>query len=274
MGGRSAGSGEYALARSPQEAQRLQVQARLYSAHSEYLLRRSGIEPGMRVLDVGCGAGDVSLLTAGLVGPEGSVVGVDIDAELVALATDRAARSGQRNITFQQGDAGALTFPERFDAVVGRFVLMHLPEPVQVLRSLARLAQPGGLVTFLEGTYTRARTVPSTPLMELGVDLMSRTLVAAGGDPDFGETLATCFLDAGLNAPGMAACTAVETDPDFAAAYTAASVRSMLPVAVALGVTTEETVGIDTYEQRLHEEAVAARATFFLPQVVGAWARC
>ncbi|MER5438472.1 methyltransferase domain-containing protein [Streptomyces sp. NPDC002790] len=261
------------MARSPQEAQRLQVQAQLFSAHTEYLLRRAGIEPGMRVLDVGCGPGDVSLMTARLVGPEGSVLGVDIDAELVALAEERAVRAGVRNLAFQQGDVGSLTLPGGFDAVVGRFLLTHLSQPAKVLRSVVRQVRPGGLVTFLEGAYSRARTVPSTPLMERGVDWMARTLVAAGGDPDFGESLATCFLDAGLRAPGMAACTAVETDPNVAAAYTAASVRSMLPAAVAFGVTTEEAVGIDTYEERLREEAVAARATFFLPQVIGAWSR-
>lgn len=67
----------YLLGHSPTETDRLVLQARLYDPITEQALRTAGLRPGMRVLDVGCGAGDVTFLAARIVGPTGSVTGVD-----------------------------------------------------------------------------------------------------------------------------------------------------------------------------------------------------
>jgi predicted RNA methylase len=67
--------------------------------------RAPGLEPGMRVLEVGSGAGDVALLAAELVGPEGEVVGVEVDGAALKVARGRAQSLGLRNVSFVQGDA-------------------------------------------------------------------------------------------------------------------------------------------------------------------------
>ncbi len=90
----------------------------------------------MHVLDVGCGAGDVSFLCARLVGTEGRVVGIDRSPESIALATQRAQAAGLENVTFVAGDVAPVTIDWRFDAIVGRLVLMYFADPAALLRSL------------------------------------------------------------------------------------------------------------------------------------------
>lgn len=94
----------YVLNRTSAETARLQVQAGVLAPHSAHLFRLAGITPGMRVLDLGSGAGDVSMLLADLVGPTGSVLGVDIDPAVVELSRDRAAAAGLNNVSFLDTD--------------------------------------------------------------------------------------------------------------------------------------------------------------------------
>ena len=91
--------------------------------------------PGTSVLDVGCGVGDVSFLTVSLVGP--TVRSSAWTArEPVAVATSRAAAAGLRNVRFIASDIAELTLPQPVDFVVGRLVLMYLPDPTDVVRHL------------------------------------------------------------------------------------------------------------------------------------------
>src|SRR3982751_270389 len=91
----------YVLGHSDAELERLMVQSRLLGNLTEQILRQAGLQPGMRVLDLGCGPGDVSFLAASIVGPSGSVRGVDRSHEPIALARERAARAGLTNVTFE-----------------------------------------------------------------------------------------------------------------------------------------------------------------------------
>ena len=263
----------YVLARTPEEAERLQIQGMFFNQNSEYLLRRAGIEPGMRVLDVGCGAGDLSLLAAGLVGPEGSVLGVDLDDGLVRLSARRAEAAGLRNVRFEQRDLTDLTLPEPVDAVVGRLVLMHLPDPAKALGHLRGLVRPGGVVTFQEPVTSGVRTEPATPLMTRAIDLIIRSLNTVGIDMDYGASLSRVHREAGLPVDGMAAATAVSVDAKAAAEFVVVTLRTALPFGLSAGLATAEDVALDTYADRLAAEAADADATFFLPQLVGAWAR-
>src|SRR5215467_832437 len=82
----------YILGHSDAEIRRLQTQAAILQPITERLLRCAGIQPGMRVLDLGSGAGDVAMLAAELVGPSGSVVGIDRNPQVLSIATQRATR--------------------------------------------------------------------------------------------------------------------------------------------------------------------------------------
>jgi ubiquinone/menaquinone biosynthesis C-methylase UbiE len=90
----------------------------------------------MKVLDVGSGAGDMALLLADLVGPLGSVVGVEINPTILDTARARVSSVGWTNVTFLAGDVRGIDLDDGLDAVVGRWILMYLPDPVNVIHQL------------------------------------------------------------------------------------------------------------------------------------------
>jgi len=89
---------QYLLGATPAETQRLQTQGRLFAESPARLLRLAGIQPGMRALDIGCGAGDVTMQIASIVGESGHVTGVDADADVLAVARERAQDAGLRAV--------------------------------------------------------------------------------------------------------------------------------------------------------------------------------
>src|SRR5438093_3781437 len=108
------------MGRSEDETRRLEDRARFFEPLTRRLFEDAGIGDGMRVLDMGCGAGDVSLLVAELVGSSGSVVGVDLNPDVVAFASARANARGLQNVEFVRGDIRGVELDSHFDAVVGR----------------------------------------------------------------------------------------------------------------------------------------------------------
>src|SRR5205823_4764636 len=127
----------------------------------------AGIARGMAVLDVGSGAGDSALVAAELVGPEGRVVGVEINPANLTVACERARAAGLENVTFIEGDLRAdLPLEGPFDALIGRLILIHLPDRVEVLRSLGRLLRPGGLIAFQETDTSVSYSDPPLPLAD------------------------------------------------------------------------------------------------------------
>jgi ubiquinone/menaquinone biosynthesis C-methylase UbiE len=105
---------EYILGHSDREIRRLMHQAAILRPITERLLRSAGIGRGMRVLDLGCGAGDVSMLAAKLVGRSGSVVGIDRSPEAIAFATERVQSAGLRHIDFEEVSVEAFAYAEPF----------------------------------------------------------------------------------------------------------------------------------------------------------------
>jgi ubiquinone/menaquinone biosynthesis C-methylase UbiE len=108
------------------------------------VLRRSGIERGMRVLDLGCRSGDASLLIAEMVGPSGLLVGVDGSAEAIDEAEKRATIAGRCYWTrFVRADPDTFVPHERFDAVVVRVILLRQDEPTNFARLSACVRRDG-----------------------------------------------------------------------------------------------------------------------------------
>src|SRR5712692_10083196 len=128
---------EYSLGHSVAEQERLQRQAGYLRGITESIWRTAGIIPGLRVLDVGCGVGDTTFLAADLVGPGGFIVGVDRSADALATARHRAETDGPTNVHFVEGELGApIPGHGPFDAVVGRYILVHQQDVAATLRSL------------------------------------------------------------------------------------------------------------------------------------------
>src|SRR6185436_5750570 len=109
----------YVCGHSSRELSRLQLQGAFFEPITRRVFEAAGIARGMRVLDIGCGAGDVSLLAADLVGPEGLVVGIDRASAAIEVACARAESAARRNVEFRQHDVESLPDGAAFDAVVG-----------------------------------------------------------------------------------------------------------------------------------------------------------
>jgi SAM-dependent methyltransferase len=228
----------------------------------------------MSVLDVGCGPGDVSFLAARLVGPTGTVLGVDRSAEAVAVAERRARDAGLGNVSFAVQEVAELTVTGPVDALVGRLVLMYLDDPAAVLGRLLEAVRPGGAVAFQEMDMGAVTCEPDCPLVTASGDRIRQTFARAGLDDRTGLKLARIYRDAGLPAPETLQGARVESGPDSPVyAYVAQTTRTLLPLMERTGVATATEVEVDTLAARLREQVVAADATVVPPPLIGAWTR-
>ena len=270
----------YALGRSAAETRRLILQHQIYGPITTGVLSAAGITRGMRVLDLGSGAGDVALTVAQLVGPEGRVVGIDANEEILDTARSRVAAAGWTNIELRRGDISRLDLDldGPFDAVVGRWILMYLEDPADVIRRATRLLRPGGIVAFVESADLTApvRTHPPMPAHGDVVRWMTPPADAPMPPitPDMGMRLHRTFVDAGLPTPQLrqeAPIGGGATWPGYT--FVAETVRSLLPMLVRLGSVTAAEADVDSLAGRLRAEAIAAGGVQVLPTVVGAWSR-
>jgi hypothetical protein len=276
MSERPTGSADgYALGRSEAETRRLIVQHQLYGPFTRQFLTSAGVTSGMKVLDVGSGAGDVALLVAELVGPQGQVVGVDTNAEILVVARARVEAVGWANVAFRAGDVMGLELDTDFDAVVGRWVLQYTPDPAALLRRARGWRRPGGIVAFQEIDLSiPPRAWPAGPLHEQVVGWTTPPPGAPGPDPQMGLKLFSTFLGAGLPAPQLRHDVPMGGGPGWPGyAYVADTVRSLLPFLERVGMVRADEIGIDTLEDRLRAEVVGQDGVQLLPAIVGAWAR-
>ncbi|OBK59765.1 methylase [Mycobacterium colombiense] len=263
----------YVLGHADVEVQRLLLQGRLYDAYTEHALRLAGLRPGMRVLDIGSGPGDVSFIAARLVGPTGTVLGVDAAPAMVELARARAAEKGLSTVHFMQSAVDSIALDEPVDAVVGRLILMHLPDPAATLRHLSSFVRLGGVVAFSENDITGAHGVPDTPLFRRVTGGIVRAFEAMGLSPRFGTTLHTIFADAGLGAPRLTLGTPIGTAADTdILAYLAEVWRLVSPIAEQGGFAIDELADIDGFVPRFREQALAVNALIAMPPIITAWA--
>ena len=163
----------------------------------------AGIRAGMRVLDLGCGAGDVAFVAADLVGPEGYVIGVDRSPEALGRARRRAEQRGLTQVEFVEGDIHDPAPGGPFDAIVGRLILMYVPDPAAVLRRQATVLRAGGLVVPIEFDIPAARALPATPLVSQALAWVVEAFAKGGIQPALGTRLWAILREAGLRPLGM-----------------------------------------------------------------------
>ena len=272
----SNGDRAYTMGRSKEETERLIQQSGLYEDITRRLLADAGLFTGMKVLDIGSGAGDVAFAAVELVGSEGEVLGVDMNPEILETARARAEAAGLANVQFMAGDTQTLDLPNDFDALIGRLVLMYLPDPVATLKQLATHLRPGGIVAFQEVEFSTYSSIarPETPMMnqlaEWGVEVFRRS----GANVGMGLDLYGTFVDAGLPEPSLQYAAPVG-GPETRIGYQfiANAFRSILPLLEALGVATAEEVNLETLAQRLRAEVVASKRPLILPPHITAWAQ-
>lgn len=264
----------YVLGHSSEEHRRLILQSRFAGELTEFVFARAGLAPGMSVLDVGCGAGDVSFLAAAFVGPSGNVLGVDQSPDSVALARERAKSAGLSNVRFEVGVLENLQQSGPFDALVGRLILLYLKDPSTVLQKLSELVRPGGLIVFHEMEIATGRSVPDVPLYTRCGGWIVEAFKRAGVETSMGSRLYSIYKQAGLGEPQMISGGRVEGSPQSEIyEWLAQTVRSLLPMIEKTGVATKDEVGIDTLADRLRAEVTGQGAVVHSPIFVGAWAR-
>jgi SAM-dependent methyltransferase len=117
--------------------------------HGDEGLRLIAPRPGERALDVGCGFGDTAQQLAELVGPGGSVLGVDASPRFIETARAEAEQAGLRNVRFEVADVEANTFEERFDLAFSRMGTMFFANPVAALRNIRKALVPGGRLAMV-----------------------------------------------------------------------------------------------------------------------------
>jgi SAM-dependent methyltransferase len=264
----------YALGHTAEAFQRLLVQGQLFNPFTRRLLEEADLRAGMQVLDVGCGAGDVSLLAAELVGEHGSVMGVDSNVSVLHIAQDRAQAAGLRQVSFLAGNIGELALSQEFDAIVGRLILMHVPEPAALLRQLSTRLRPGGVLAFQEHDIPSQSdaTLPASPLWEQAVTWCTQAFQRAGVESRMGMKLSSTFLAAGLPAPQLRYEAAIGAGPGWAGYEVLAGVvRELLPLLLRFGIATAEDIRIETLAARLREEVASTGGVARLPALVSAW---
>jgi SAM-dependent methyltransferase len=265
---------EYVLGRSELESQRLVKQAGFLRQSTERVFQKAGITAGMRVLDLGCGVGDVSFLVAELVGPAGSVVGIDLDPGVLAVARQRAAESRLTRVTFEERAVDRFTATEPFDAVVGRFVLMYQADPVATLTHVFSLLRTGGLLVVQEPDFgVGVVTWPAVELWQRVNNWVGETFRRGGVHHDIGGKLYHLFRRAGL--PGPALIEHVSAGGGVAMRpfcdNSTELIRSLLPKMEQFGIATAEEVQVDTLADRLERETCAAECQITYVPLVAAW---
>ncbi len=263
---------EYVLGSDPAEIARLDQQATAIAGASDALLRAAGIGPGMRVLDLGTGLGHVAAQVAELVGPGGSVVGVDREAPSLAVAEQRRVAE---NVRFVEADVRTVRFDEPFDAVVCRLLLFHLPDAVDVVRHHCGASlRPGGRLVAMDYDLGGLRSEPPLPLFAQMRDRVEAAFRAAGADPRVGARLVPILREAGYaEVSGFGIQAYFPPSDGLGPAMLAGVVRSLHDTMVRHGIATEEEIGLDTLVDRLQREVDAVSAVVLPPTVVGAWGR-
>jgi len=263
----------YLLGSTNTEHQRLIRQAAILDPITERLLRDAGVGPGQRVLDVGSGLGDISMLAARLVGPSGEVIAVDNDASIIAKAKDRVVKAGFQNVSFIESDVGGIPRGELFDAIVGRLILQFLPDPGAVVKSLVSLLRPGGVLAIQDACWGPFLQLSGgLPIRSKCATLMHQAFQSSGASTDMELVLYRTFQGAGLPPPTMRIEVAVGGDPGLTQ-WIYDLFCSLLPRMRQHNLRVDDVGDTTTLRERLDAELASTNRFGATIGLVGAWSR-
>jgi SAM-dependent methyltransferase len=264
----------YLLGHTDREMERLKLQAACLEGLTRRLIRECGIEAGMVVADFGSGAGDVAMLVAEAVGQCGKVIGVEAEPRAVEMAKARALAAGLSQVTFEVGTDGDLVRLGPFDAVIGRCVLIHQPDPVATLRRVAAAVRRGGVVAFMEpAAHVDTITLPEVELIRAFSDSLAKFIRAALPSPDIAGRIIPCFIDAGLPMPKVLWESIVPSSDLQFLRLGVLTYETFLPLMQRFGTVDARVGDPATLYDRLFNAAVAARAQSVMMPYASAWAR-
>jgi ubiquinone/menaquinone biosynthesis C-methylase UbiE len=267
--------GEYVMGHSPLEYERLEIQARVMQPLTESMFRNAGISPGMRVLDIGSGVGDVAFLARDFVGELGEVIGVDSDPGCIEVAKRRAAQSGFTNVRFAVTDFRQFS-PERpFDAVVGRLILMYQGDRVAAIRHCLSLLKPGGLLALQDVLLESRATLsfPEIPLYHAYTHWCAEALRRGGAHVRNGIDLPRLFEEAGVAVNGTAwGQVSADKRDELFFRYLDRFIQPFIPKIVEFGIATEVEMQAATIAERIRTDVATHNGLLVWYPIVATWA--
>jgi ubiquinone/menaquinone biosynthesis C-methylase UbiE len=190
---------QYFLGHTSAEQERLQQQAAELAGESAWLFDQIGLSPGSRAVEIGCGPQGCLKLLSERVGPEGSVVGVELSDDAVTLARCFLADRGIGNVELRQADARATGLPRQsFDLATARLVLVNVPEPEEIVAEMVALVRPGGIVALHEADWVAHVCDPPLPAWNRLMRALEAYAEANGIDMFIGRRVVRMLETAGL----------------------------------------------------------------------------
>jgi ubiquinone/menaquinone biosynthesis C-methylase UbiE len=238
---------------------------------TQRLLIDGGIKKGMRVLDVGCGTGDLSVMASEIAGDSGEVIGIDISGNALTAARNAIEEKGISNVKFVQADITELPEPENigtFDAIIGRRVLMYLHNAAQSINRLLTYLTANGRLIFQESDcMASSLCTQSMPLHTEVQAWIWDTVAREGGNVHIGRQLYSIMRSAKLKILQLRAEAILHT-------YESGSdlgwvAKMMAPRMISCGVVTAEEMDADTLEDRLQLESRDSGTPFIRDMAFG-----
>jgi ubiquinone/menaquinone biosynthesis C-methylase UbiE len=264
---------DYVLGHTSVEQRRLIRQARALAPLTERFLRDAGISSGMRVLDIGCGMGDVTMIAAQLVGTAGQVTSIDLDQASIETAQKRATAFGFENTSFNRADIAAYAPPNPFDAIIGRLVLQFVPDPIAVIKRLYGMLRPGGILALQEPTWKLWLTYTTHLPLRLAVTKAARDAFQAGGaSTEMEQQLYQGFIAAGLNAPQLRVELPVGNSPELRSLLPDLF-AALMPTIISKGLPIGHLGDLKTLKDRLDQELDSQNSFACYVALIGAFGR-
>ena len=264
---------DYVLGHTSVEQQRLIRQARVLAPLTERFLQDAGISSGMRVLDIGCGMGDVTIIAAQLVGSAGQVTSIDLDQASIETAQRRAAALGFENTSFNRADIAAYQPPSSFDAIIGRLVLQFVPDPIAIIKRLSGLLRPGGILALQEPTWKLWLTCTAHLPLHLAVTRAAREAFQAGGaNTEMEQQLYQGFIASGLHAPQLRVEVPLGNSPKFRSLLPDL-LAALMPNIIAKGLAIDHLGDLNTLRDRLDQELDKENSFASYVALIGAFGR-
>jgi len=192
----------YIIAGGNPGSDRLKTLANATWQSSEVFLKDAGLKAGMHCLDLGCGNGEITLRLSNLVGPQGSITGIDADETCILIARE-ASKAREIPVDWKVGTIESDLAFEKYDFIYARFLLSHLRNPSVLLERIQSRLKPGGVIAVEDVDFAGHFSYPACPAFDRYVELYLQTGKQKGADPLIGPRLPVLLSKAGFTQPKM-----------------------------------------------------------------------
>ena len=260
---------EYVLGTQDDELRRLGFQHTVWAEPTARLWEAAGFAPGERLLDLGCGPGYATADLSQLVGPAGSVVGVDVSRRFLNALEARVAANRLSNVAWHEADAAALPLESgSVHGVFARWVLSFTPDPGAVMAEVARVLAPGGRFAVLDyANYVALTIAPGSAAVDRVLQATGRSIADHGGDFEVGRRLPTLMAEHGLEVSHLAPIVRMARPDSALWQWPATFFANYLPVLESRALITAAERA--AFEQVWRERSADPSAFLITPTMVG-----